>query len=245
MCGTCVCVGRVCECSGSFSPCQTPTCGVVVCLFICPLCVRRCIEVVAFAQNGKGVIFPPRDTRRPSAHQGTQKTHTAPHNTNTHTALRPHSHLTQTPAMSFSAAMVDNFKEGFALFDVKGHGVVDVENLGRVMRAVGLEPSEAELHNMITEVDGSGKGAVDFAEFMKMMARNGVSTSAEIKETFSLFNTSGSGQISQAELKVIMTKLGEKVSDQDLDEMIRVADKSGAGGVSFADFEKCILGEDD
>jgi Ca2+-binding EF-hand superfamily protein len=24
------------------------------------------------------------------------------------------------------------------------------------MRAIGLEPSDAELHNMITEVDGSG-----------------------------------------------------------------------------------------
>ena len=31
------------------------------------------------------------------------------------------------------------------------------------MRAVGLEPSDDELANMITEVDGSGKGAVDFA----------------------------------------------------------------------------------
>lgn len=35
-------------------------------------------------------------------------------------------------------------------------GVIDVEALGFVMKAVGLEPSEAELHNMITEVDGSG-----------------------------------------------------------------------------------------
>ena len=53
-------------------------------------------------------------------------------------------------------------------------GVVTTGDLGRVMRAVGLEPSDDELANMITEVDGSGKGAVDFAEFMKMMSMNGI-----------------------------------------------------------------------
>lgn len=88
-------------------------------------------------------------------------------------------------------------------------GVIDVKNLGRVMNAVGLEPSEAELLNMITEVDGSGKktlhcycwfqaltpslgkGAVDFAEFMKMMSRGGTSTASELKETFGMLNSGG------------------------------------------------------
>ena len=70
-------------------------------------------------------------------------------------------------------------------------GVVTTADLGRVMRAIGLEPSDDELANMITEVDGSGKGAVDFKEFMTMMSKNGTSTAAEIKETFALFNSSG------------------------------------------------------
>ena len=35
-------------------------------------------------------------------------------------------------------------------------GVVTVQDLGRVMRAIGLEPTDDELNNMITEVDGSG-----------------------------------------------------------------------------------------
>lgn len=36
-------------------------------------------------------------------------------------------------------------------------GMVGVEDLGRVMNGIGLEPSEEELKNMITEVDGSGR----------------------------------------------------------------------------------------
>ncbi len=70
--------------------------------------------------------------------------------------------------MAFTQSMVENFKEAFALFDKQGKGlfgfccslltagVIDTKSLGHVMRAIGLEPSDAELHNMITEVDGSG-----------------------------------------------------------------------------------------
>ena len=36
-----------------------------------------------------------------------------------------------------------------------------------------------------------GKGAVDFAEFMKMMSRGGASVAGELKETFGIFNKSG------------------------------------------------------
>eukprot|EP00049_Salpingoeca_infusionum_P004179 m.75454 g.75454 ORF g.75454 m.75454 type:complete len:148 (+) comp12452_c0_seq1:1812-2255(+) len=147
--------------------------------------------------------------------------------------------------MAYSLQMVENFKEAFSLFDIKGHSVIDVEALGRVMRAVGLEPSDDELKNMITEVDGSGKNAVDFAEFMKMMSKNGTDTAREVKEAFSIFNSSGSGSITKAELKVLMDKLDEKYEDKDLDEMISLIDKSGSGAVSFADFEACIVGDEE
>jgi hypothetical protein len=40
------------------------------------------------------------------------------------------------------------------------------------------------------------------------------STAAEVKETFNLFNKSGSGLISAGELKDIMSALGEKVTDE-------------------------------
>eukprot|EP00038_Savillea_parva_P025388 m.47416 g.47416 ORF g.47416 m.47416 type:complete len:145 (-) comp6887_c0_seq1:145-579(-) len=143
--------------------------------------------------------------------------------------------------MAYSAQMVDNFKEAFACFDVKGHGMVGVDDLGRVMNGIGLEPSSEELKNMITEVDGSGKNAVDFKEFMDMMSKGGTSTAAEVKETFNLFNKSGSGTISAAELKDIMVALGEKVTDEDIAKMIKIADKSGKGGVCFADLEELML----
>lgn len=39
------------------------------------------------------------------------------------------------------------------------------------MRSLGQNPTEAELMDMINEVDADGNGTIDFPEFLTMMAR--------------------------------------------------------------------------
>jgi chaperonin GroEL len=51
----------------------------------------------------------------------------------------------------------------------------------------------------------------------------------------------GAPKITKDDLKIILSKLGEKFSDKDLDDMMRLADKSKSGAVSFADFEAILL----
>merc|ERR1719419_2175360 len=43
----------------------------------------------------------------------------------------------------------------------------------------------------------------------------------EIKEAFKVFDKDGNGFISAAELRHVMTNLGEKLTDEEVDEMIR------------------------
>ena len=38
------------------------------------------------------------------------------------------------------------------------------------MRSLGQNPTEAELQDMINEVDADGNGTLDFPEFMELMA---------------------------------------------------------------------------
>lgn len=47
------------------------------------------------------------------------------------------------------------------------------------------------------------------------------------------FDNNGDGFIDPDELKLIMSSVGESLSDKDLDEMIKEADKDGDGKVSF------------
>ena len=79
------------------------------------------------------------------------------------------------------------------------------------MRSLGQNPTEAELQDMINEVDADGNGTIDFPEFLTMMARKMRDTDSEeeIKEAFKVFDKDGNGFISAAELRHVMTNLGE------------------------------------
>ena len=71
-----------------------------------------------------------------------------------------------------------------------------------------------------------------------MMARKMKDTDSaeEIKEAFKVFDKDGNGYISAAELRHIMTNLGEKLTDEEVDEMIREADVDGDGQINYDEF---------
>ena len=55
----------------------------------------------------------------------------------------------------------------------------------------------------------------------------------EIKEVFRVFDKDGNGFIIAAELRLVMSNLGEKRTDEEVDEMIRKADIDGDGQVNY------------
>jgi calmodulin len=117
------------------------------------------------------------------------------------------------------------------------------KELGTVMRSLGQNPTEAELQDMINEVDADGNGTIDFPEFLNLMARKMKDTDSEeeLKEAFKVFDKDGNGFISAAELRHVMTNLGEKLTDEEVDEMIREADVDGDGQVNYDEFVKMMF----
>ena len=74
---------------------------------------------------------------------------------------------------------IAEFKEAFSLFDKDGDGTITTKELGTVMRSLGQNPTEAELQDMINEVDADGNGTIDFPEFLSLMARKMKDTDTE------------------------------------------------------------------
>ncbi|WFD24463.1 myosin II light chain [Malassezia equina] len=112
-------------------------------------------------------------------------------------------------------------KEAFALFDKKGTGTIASENLGDLLRALGQNPTQAE----VAQLAASAPGEIDYATFNKILNRpNGfkpAGTPEEFIRGFQVFDKDGTGQIGVGELRYVLTSLGEKLSDEEVDELLK------------------------
>ena len=111
------------------------------------------------------------------------------------------------------------------------------------MRSLGQKPSLAEVEMMVKEIDADGNGEIDFPEFLTMMLRkmNEGNPEAELREVFSVFDKSGTGTVTANDLRAAMSLVGEKLTREEVDDVIRLADTSGDGKIDYDEFIRFIL----
>ena len=82
---------------------------------------------------------------------------------------------------------------------------------------------------MINEVDVDGNGFIEFDEYLSLMARKMKDTDAdeELIEVFKIFDMDGNGLISADELRLVMQNLGDNMTEEEVNEMITLADMDG------------------
>merc|ERR1712098_194872 len=117
-------------------------------------------------------------------------------------------------------------KEAFDLFDTDGSGSIDAKELKVAMRALGFEPKKEEIQKMISDVDDDGSGTIEYDEFLKMM-------------THKILNRDPKDEIRKISFKIlkrVAKELGERMTDEELQEMIDEADRDGDGKVNEEEF---------
>ncbi|KAL6907301.1 hypothetical protein GGI43DRAFT_397066 [Trichoderma evansii] len=139
---------------------------------------------------------------------------------------------------------IADLKQAFSTFDQDGNGVITGKELGDVMRRLGLNPTEAELQDMIREIDTDNDDTIDFDEFVAMMTTKaqGQDEDMELREAFKVFDRDGSGTISAAELRLVMQSIGENLTNEMIDEMICAADQDGDGTIDYDEFVAIMKG---
>ena len=55
--------------------------------------------------------------------------------------------------------MIAELRDAFCLFDIDGDGKITTDELGTVMKSLGMNPSADQLREMIDEVDIDGQSA--------------------------------------------------------------------------------------
>lgn len=89
----------------------------------------------------------------------------------------------------------------------------------------------SRLMNMIF----SGSGRFSFQDFIFLMTKlmRNESTSEVLQAAFSIFDKDGNGQISSDELQLAMMNLGERMSAEEVSELIQQVDIDGDGQISY------------
>lgn len=137
-----------------------------------------------------------------------------------------------------SAEQIGEFQDAFIAFDSDHDGVITTHELGKVLRQIGQNPTDAELADMVNDVDKDGTGSIDFCEFLAMMANkiNDQNAEDEIREAFKVFDGDGNGYINRQELAVVMMNLGERIDSDEIHAMIEEADIDGDGLINYEEF---------
>ena len=134
-------------------------------------------------------------------------------------------------------------KEAFAAFDKGGSGKINVIEFGNCIRAAGANPTEEDVGKMIKSADPSESGYVQFAKFAELAKKKlGVEDDVEsICMAYKNFDKDDNGMINCAELRHILTNLGEKMTNEDVDELIREAEIDKDGMINYREFVKMQL----
>lgn len=135
------------------------------------------------------------------------------------------------------------FQDAFEMFDKDKDGAITAKELENAMYSLGQNPSKEEINAMIKEVDLNSDGKISLDEFITLMCKQSpdLQTEEEVINAFRVFDKEGNGLISTAELKHIMMTIGDKMTEEEADEMIHEADIDDDGIINYEEFVRMMM----
>lgn len=137
-------------------------------------------------------------------------------------------------------------KDLFRVFDVNKNGTISKSEVEKALRATG-NPTKAEVAEVLAEMKWDGVKDITYDKFAACISKylsqkkSTEQLTKDYRDAFKVFDKNNDGFINKAELKVIMTKLGDKLSDKEVEDMIRTVDKDKDGKLSYDEYIKMFV----
>ncbi|CAL8086001.1 unnamed protein product [Calicophoron daubneyi] len=138
---------------------------------------------------------------------------------------------------------LEEARDTFALFDSVGDEKIEVKDIGEVVRALGLNPTESDIRKFSSQTDSAER--ITFEQFVPVyqaLAKEQKEINPEeFIEGFRVFDKESNGFISAAELRHLLTALGERLREDEVDQLLQGMENS-QGLVPYEAFVQKILG---
>ncbi|XP_014808168.1 PREDICTED: LOW QUALITY PROTEIN: calmodulin-like protein 4 [Calidris pugnax] len=145
-------------------------------------------------------------------------------------------------AKFLSQDQINEFKECFSLYDKKQKGKIKACDLMAVMRCLGASPTPGEVqrHLHLHKIDRNAE--LDFSTFLNIMYRQTKQEEPEkeILTALSMIDRQKRGVITVSELRAKLTRLGEKLSEEEVDDLLKEAKVGPNGTIKYEEFVRII-----
>jgi len=121
----------------------------------------------------------------------------------------------------FDQAQIQEFKEAFNMIDQNRDGFIDVDDLKDMLASLGKDLPDKYFEGMMAEAPGP----INFTMFLTMFGEklNGTDPEEVIRNAFQCFDDDHSGKINEDYLRELLTSMGDRFTEEQVDEMFREA----------------------
>jgi calmodulin len=126
--------------------------------------------------------------------------------------------------------------------------MINAEELGDVLRAVGLNPTASHVEDLLRQYDADQSGTLCFSEFVHLWINELDDVESDetlFKRAFEFFDKDGNGDISLSEFSDVLTDLGDPLTKEECDLFFKLVDKNGDGSLNYDEFLGFLRGERD
>lgn len=143
-------------------------------------------------------------------------------------------------ALHFSEAQIDEFKECFFFHARKGHISTDVD-LSIIMRSLNFGVTKDEVSKYFIQAISDGK--IDFASFLNILHEHTKveKRQSELKAAFLAQDRKKAGTVNAEDMRRILTSMGEKLSNREVDALFREAGVQSGGQVNINKFVDTVM----
>lgn len=146
---------------------------------------------------------------------------------------------------SLSQEQIEHLKDIFELLDKNHSKKIELNELADGLRASGMNPTNAEVQDLMNSYDISGDGALWFNEFvgayMEFTGKSGHKR-AELETLFSELDINKDGKISREELEEFLTKGGEPFDENEINQVFHEFDVDEDGMLSLQELTEALMG---